>query len=74
MYDNNIKMLANAVVIRACMDYADDVSCRDSVERFLYSEWFQLLTRGCCDPGALVKHLREVVNNGKTFYRTEIIF
>lgn len=66
MFDNEgLKRLANAVVIRACMDYNNDKSSRLEIERFIRSEWFMILTRDCCDPDLLICKLQEVASRGK---------
>ena len=74
MYDENVKMLANAIVIRACEDYKEDARLRIGVEKFIMSEWFWILTRGRCDPRALINHLQEVVNNGEEVYPKKKFF
>lgn len=67
MYDENIKLLANAVILQACRDYVIDSR---SIEHFINSEWFVLLSRGACNPQALIKRLREGVNIETIFYNT----
>ena len=43
----NIKLLANAIILQAVKDYRHTYSpqCRAEIERFFRSEWFRALTR-----------------------------
>lgn len=52
--------LANAIIIRACDDYKsrDYQYRRFPIEKFLKSEYANLLMRGCCNPDKLINHLR----------------
>ena len=65
-YDENIRLLANAVIIRACEDYKDDVRQRPAIEHWIMSEHFMLLSRGAVSQIKLINQLRqEVQTNGK---------
>ncbi len=43
----NIKLLANAIILQAVKDYRHTYStqCRAEIKRFFRSEWFRALTR-----------------------------
>ena len=43
----NIKLLANAIILQAVKDYRNTYSpqCRAEIKRFFRSEWFRALTR-----------------------------
>ena len=43
----NIKLLANAIILQAVKDYRHKYSpqCRAEIKRFFRSEWFRALTR-----------------------------
>ena len=43
----NIKLLANAIILQAVKDYRRTYSpqCRAEIKRFFRSEWFRALTR-----------------------------
>ena len=68
MNDNACKNLANAIIIRACLDY-DIGFNKQGYKNFFRSDWFQILSRGCCSPELLINHLeREGVPNGEKFF------
>lgn len=62
------KMLANAIIVQACVDYSWD-SIR--VEKFIRSAWFHSLSRGCVDPELLIEHLKNTGGdyNGEKLFR-----
>lgn len=57
--------LANAIIIRACDDYKsrDYQYRRFPIEKFLKSEYANLLMRGCCSPDKIINYLSEVVSH-----------
>lgn len=57
--------LANAIIIRACDDYKsrDYQSRRFPIEKFLKSEYANLLMRGCCSQDKIINYLSEVVSH-----------
>lgn len=66
MYDMNYKLLANAIILQAVDDYYKDVRCRPSIEQWIKSEEYYLLSRNCLDADLLIKFLRqEAKQNGK---------
>lgn len=66
MYDMNCKLLANAIILQAIDDYYKDVRCRSSIEHWIKSEEYSILSRNCLDADLLIKFLRqEVQTHGK---------
>ena len=61
----NIKLLANAIILQAVKDYRHTCSpqCRAEIKRFFRSEWFRALTR--LDGEMLISRLE---NERKGFY------
>ena len=74
MYDENIKLLANAVILRACIDYERSPGERYGLEMFFRSDWFNLLSRGSCDPERLISFLKGAIKNGTKIYGAEKFF
>lgn len=60
--DGGIKLLANAIIAQAVRDYKESRSegTKKEVEKFLRSDWFVLLSRGCVNGEDVIAHLREV--------------
>ena len=56
-------LLANAIILRAVDDYKKGRLCYMDLHRFLHSDWFLLLSRGCVSPASI---LTEVKKNGET--------
>lgn len=57
--------LANAIIIRACDDYKSKEYQfrRFPIEKFLKSEYANLLLRGCCSQDKIINYLSEVVSH-----------
>ena len=57
--------LANAIIIRACDDYKsrDYQYRRFPIEKFLKSDYANILMRGCCSPDKIINYLLEVVSH-----------
>lgn len=57
--------LANAIIVRACEDYKSKEYQfrRFSIEKFLKSEYANLLMRGCCSQDKIINYLVEVVSH-----------
>lgn len=57
--------LANAIIIRACDDYKSKEYQfrRFPIEKFLKSEYANLLMRGCCSQDKIINYLSEVVSH-----------
>ena len=57
--------LANAIIIRACDDYRSKEyqSRRSSIEKFLKSDYANLLMRSCCSQDKIINYLSEVVSH-----------
>lgn len=60
-----ISLLANAIIIRAVEDYKEGRLSYLEFHRFLHSDWFLLLSRGCVSPESILK---EVSENGKKLH------
>lgn len=56
------RLLANAVIVQAVRDYQEGRISYMDLYRFLKSDWFTLLSRGCVSPDSILK---EVTMNGK---------
>ena len=54
--DSGYLGLANAIIVRACMDYGTPDGI--DVIPFIKSEWFMQLSRGAIDPLKLLTHLK----------------
>lgn len=68
MHDEACKKLANAIIIRACLDYNIGFN-KQGCKNFFRSDWFTILSRGCCAPDALIKHLeKDGVHVGEKFF------
>lgn len=59
--DDGIKLLANAIIEQAVIDYKASRSegTRRDIERFFRSDWFILLSRGVVNGEEVIAHLRE---------------
>lgn len=55
-------LLANAIIVRAIDDYKEGRISYLDLYRFVHSDWFLLLSRGCVSPNSILK---EVTKNGK---------
>lgn len=57
--------LANAIIIRACDDYKsrDYQYRRFPIEKFLKSDYANILMRGCCSPDKIINYLSEGVSH-----------
>ena len=65
----SLKLLANAIIEQACMDYVkwEFARSRPAIEKFLLSDYGKLLLRGVVEPEIIINHLRsqlEEVNHG----------
>lgn len=61
-YADNWKLLANAIIMQAIKDYQTGEISFSELCRFLRSEWFCELSRGCVKPDAIIE---EVTKHGK---------
>lgn len=59
---NGLKLLANAIVKEACVDYIRPY-CRErnSIEKFILSDYGKVLLRDCTMPESIINHLRKQV-------------
>lgn len=62
IHSENWKLLANGIIMQACRDYQMEPSQRGDVIKFIWSEWFTFLCRGCIKPEDLINHLRSEVH------------
>lgn len=58
--DDGYKLLANAIIEQAVIDYKARERSRMDIERFFRSDWFILLSRGVVNGEEVIAHLREV--------------
>lgn len=61
-YAYNWKLLANAIIMQAIKDYKEGAITLPELSRFLHSEWFLELSRGCVTPDSIIE---EVAKHGK---------
>lgn len=61
IHSENWKLLANGIILQACKDYQMEPSQRGDAIKFIRSEWFTFLCRGCIKPEDLINHLRSEV-------------
>ena len=61
IHSENWKLLANGIILQACRDYQREPNQRGNVIKFIRSEWFTCLCRGCIKPEDLINHLRSEV-------------
>ena len=63
---NGLKLLANAVVKEACMDYVRPC-CRERplIEKFISSEYGKILLRDCTTSEKIINHLRGQVERNE---------
>lgn len=57
----NLKLLANAIIIQAYKDYKDEPAMRGDVINFIRSDWFIFLSRGYVKQADLIQYLRSEV-------------
>lgn len=57
----SLLLLANAIIINACKDYQDEPATRYVIEKFIKSDYFDLLSRSAISPKILIEHLRNAV-------------
>lgn len=66
--DEACKNLANAIIIRACLDYNIGFN-KQGVKNFFKSDWFTILSRGAVPVDTLINHLeKEGVKCGEKFF------
>lgn len=59
------KRLANAIIITAIEDYKTGVIGMQEFSRFINSGYFQVLSRGCVAPDAIMKEVIQECQNSK---------
>jgi hypothetical protein len=53
------KLLANAIIIKAVEDFENNVISEEVFLRFIKSEYFAILSRGCIPPEKIIKEVVE---------------
>ena len=53
------KLLANAIIIKAVEDFENNVISEEVFLRFIKSEYFAILSRGCVSPEKIIKEIVE---------------
>ena len=68
MDDEACKKLANAIIIRACLDY-DIGFNKQGCKNFFRSDWFTVLSRGACASETIINYLeKEGFRHGEKFF------
>ena len=52
-------LLANAIIIRAVRDYEEGIISEEAFIRFIKSDYFTVLSRGCVAPEKIIKEIVE---------------